>query len=846
MKFPSTKKLLTSVRKLLASAKKLLLVWGFVLVCGILSFTSAIVSASDLPKQVVQSISSEHHAPLAYNKDKPGVINVAQAVSEQANQAFTLIVSLLTPASDLVTGDVGARFEAVFGRAGNDTIYAYDPGANNNQNQNIDFLFGDLFDNSPEEFEIILNIQNTQQGGNPLLILDRNIASVGIDRFVLGDELQPYYASSDPATLGTTNLLGLNEFALLYDFSFAQDIIQLNGKPEDYRLVDANGLRVEGIQQPFSGKALFSLQQGLPDLIAYVVAKPGVTLNLNSNYFQYVGTKPQQRPGTRKIGQFGTTGVDLGLGAATDPSGNVYLAGSTSGPLQGPNQGLTDGWIAKYDSNGTQLWGKQIGSSGSDSAYNIVTDQAGNLYVTGGTSGNLFSSKQSRDQDGWVAKYDTNGNQLWAKQFGANLFGGFATNSFGLDVDAAGNVYLSGLAIKDNTRTDIFNFNVQDDSWVIKFDSNGNQQWFTQIGSFFFDESYDLAVDQNGNTYVSGWTQGLLTESDPARSLLKYDAWLTKVNPSGQVEWTRQFGSANQGLDFAWSVDTDSKGNAYVTGWTTANINTQTSTPVTPPVTSPTSYDAWLSKFSPDGTQVWIKQFGSPDDDGTFQSKMQIDSQDNIFLTGYTNGRLGKGQRDANYSAWVAKFDTEGTNNWIQQFGRRSKLDYGTAIAVGNANQLYATGFTNFVSKNNGTNSGAVDAWLAQLDVTSGRLQRFSTTSTADSTARVSALSTASSDVVSTDVPDAIPTTDVKNKIVTDERLPKGDFRINPAEGVNPISPANSNSRAASSPSASGNTTLNYGQILTNLSTVFDPNAKNSFPRALSNAVNNGNIKVSP
>ena len=98
---------------------------------------------------------------------------------------FDFPVALLTPASDLVTGSLSAEFEGVFGRAGNDTIYAYDPGTSNGKDQNIDFLFGDLFDNSQEEFEIILNLQD--ENGNLFLILERDIPSVGRDRFVIGD-----------------------------------------------------------------------------------------------------------------------------------------------------------------------------------------------------------------------------------------------------------------------------------------------------------------------------------------------------------------------------------------------------------------------------------------------------------------------------------------------------------------------------------------------------------------------------------------------------------------------------------------------------------------------------------
>jgi hypothetical protein len=735
---------------------------------------------------------------------------------------FNLIVSLFTPGSDLATGDPNAEFEAVFARAGNDVIYAYDPGANNNEKRNIDFLFGDIFDNSQAEYEIIVNIQNTQQGGNPLLILDRNIPSIGADRFVLGDENRPYYTDNSGLSdsLIKKNFLGLNEFAVIYDFSPAQDTIQLNGKPGDYRIVEINGLKVEGIAQPFSGEAIFSLQQGKPDLVAYVISKPEVDLNLNDKYFKFVGNKPQTKPSIKKVSQLGTTGIDFSLAAATDSSGNVYITGSTSGALEGTNKGSTDVWVAKYDNKGKQSWLKQIGSAGAESAYAVVTDSQGNFYLAGLTGGDLFSPKESETQDAWVAKYDSSGNVLWSKQIGVKSTGGYANSAFGLDVDKAGNVYISGLAIKENTRRDIFNFNVQDDSWVTKLDSNGNQQWFREVGSFFFDECYDVAVDNAGNSYLTGWTQGLVKESDPSRQLSKYDAWLTKVNPTGEVQWTQQFGSKNEGLDFAWAVDTDSKGNIYTTGWTTGELGIKDQKS-----SKSESYDIWLTKFSPDGTQQWAKQFGSKGDDGTFLSDMEIDSKDNIFLTGYTNDKLGKGTKDSSYNAWVAKFDTEGSNKWIQQFGSKSNLDYPTGLSVDSSDKLYVTGFTEgfLGSSSTGANGAGVDGWLAELDANKGNLKKFTGNA---------------KNVISVQNPSAIPVTDVSTELVTDEKLPTGDNRINPAAGIS-INSTSTNSTLARS--ASTNTTLNYGQIVSGLAGAFDSNVKNSFNTVLSEGVASGN-----
>ncbi|MEM7760415.1 MAG: SBBP repeat-containing protein, partial [Cyanobacteria bacterium P01_A01_bin.40] len=515
---------------------------------------------------------------------------------------FDLFVALLTPASDLVGGDPGSETQGIFARAGNDTIYGYDPGINNNENPKVDVLVGDLFDNSPEEFQIIVDIQE----GNPLAILDRGKPpSVGADRFVLGDEIQPYYTTFDPISLVGDNLLGINQFAVLYDFDPEQDIIQLNGKKNDYELLEVNGLVVEGIDQPFFGEAIFSLQQGAPDLVGYVISTPEVDLDLDKNYFEFVGDKPEDKPDEKKIGQLGTTGIDQALGVATDGDGNVYIAGSTSGPLGGANQGSSDAWVARYNSNGNQtlLQQSNISTPSGDIANAVATDDNGNYYLAG-----------SRGSNAWVAKYNNSGQEQWSNL--VSLPGAFTTSGFGLDIDGEGNVYLSGLGIKENPDRATFDFAVEDDAWIAKFDTGGTRQWLTPIDTPFFNENYDLAVDEAGNSYAVGWTQGLVEESDPSRDLLKYDVWISKQDTNGNIEWIQQLGSADEGLEFAWGVDTDSQGNIYVTGWTTGALGTQDKE-----FEKSESYDVFLAKFAPELDQdgnslLWAKQIGSQGDDG--------------------------------------------------------------------------------------------------------------------------------------------------------------------------------------------------------------------------------------
>jgi Ca2+-binding RTX toxin-like protein len=720
----------------------------------------------------------------------------------------TFSFELFTPASDLVTGVDGVDFDLVFARGGNDVIYAYDPIAEANKSGiNIDILFGDLFDNTAAEYQVLLDIQGTdQKPGDLFAILNANIPSVGKDRFVLGDELQPYYTASNPFSLLTTNPFGFNDFSLIYDFVPGQDTIQLNGKKDDYALIKVENLAI----QPgavFSGYGLFSLQTGLPDLVSMIVAKPEVNLSLKDKSFQFVGTKPKTNPQDKKIGQFGTTGLDFGSSVTVDSKGNTYVVGSTSGSLFGPNQGSSDVWVTRYDSTGKQTLALQLGSSGGENAYKIVTDKDGNFYLAGSTGGSFVAGKQSSGgTDAWVAKYKPNGERIWGRQFGGNTTSadplasgnfGISNSAFGLQVDDGSNVYLSGLTILENTKfipgtnQPFLNFSAEDDSWVLKLDSSGNQQWLTKIKdpnapyplsiTPFFDESYDLTVDKKtGASYLSGWSQGLVKESDPGRDLLKYDAWLSKVNPDGSIAWTQQFGSKDQGLDFAWANAVDSQGNIYVTGWTTGTVGSQ----------KYGSYDVWLTKFDTLGNQLWAKQIGTKGDDGQFQSDIVIDAYDNIFVSGYTNNKLGSGSSDAAGNAWVGRFDTNGNNQWIQLVGVKDKADYATSLAVNNAGQVVVTGFTEgFLGsgQNYQAQGTAVDAWVAQLSISDGKLQNFVGNT---------------GNIVTINNPVSLPSIDITGSLVTADKLPNGDNVIKPSGGA-----------------------VNYGKILNGFNSALDPNS---------------------
>jgi hypothetical protein len=139
------------------------------------------------------------------------------------------------------------------------------------------------------------------------------------------------------------------------------------------------------------------------------------------------------------IRQFGTSAADLARGAAPDAAGGVYLCGVTYGDLGGSSSGGDDAWLVRYDSAGNQTWVRQFGSSAGDVAYDAASDGSGGVYLSGYTNGSL-GGPNAGDFDAFVARYDSGGNQTWIRQFGSSG----ADLAYEVSTDGAGGVYVSG------------------------------------------------------------------------------------------------------------------------------------------------------------------------------------------------------------------------------------------------------------------------------------------------------------------------------------------------------------------------------------------------------------------
>jgi hypothetical protein len=295
----------------------------------------------------------------------------------------------------------------------------------------------------------------------------------------------------------------------------------------------------------------------------------------------------------------GTNGNDQSQGVITDGSGNMYIAGFTPGNLDGQtNAGDYDAFVTKYDTAGNRQWTRLVGTSQSDQAWDIASDNAGNVFVTGNTFANSFDGQTSNgNEEVFITKYDSSGVRLWSRLLGTIN----ADESNAITCDQAGNVYVAG----DTTGTFPGQPHTGDfgDPFVAKYDTNGSLQWVRQFGtSQCCEGATDVATDALGNAYVTG---NVLSSMDGQPFQGGFvDAFVVKFDSAGARQWTRLLGT-NQGED-GYSISADGVGNVYVAGDTRGNLGGQTNAG---------NGDAFVTKYDTTGTYQWTRLLGTSGQD---------------------------------------------------------------------------------------------------------------------------------------------------------------------------------------------------------------------------------------
>ncbi len=416
----------------------------------------------------------------------------------------------------------------------------------------------------------------------------------------------------------------------------------------------------------------------------------------------------------------GGNGNNLSRAVAVSADHSVFTAGYyTASYSYGTsfliNSGGSDIFVAKTGANGTALWAKRAGSTGTDEAYALALDDAGNILVTGFFRETVAFGASTLTSAGYsdifVAKLSPTGSWLWAARAG----GDSNDSGWGISLDDAGNVYITGFfddsadfgasTLVSNGAADIF---------VAKLNSSGTWQWARKLGSSTADYGKAICTDGSGTSVVTGYFSGTLSVGTVAVLFCAggSDIFVAKLNSSGTWIWAKRAGGST--TDYGNAIDLDSAGNCYIAGSFigTASFGSDT-------LTSAGNSDAYVAKLNGNGTWLWARGGGGTGIDTA--NDVSVEATDHVYAAGNFSGTASFGPTTitsaGSADAFAVKLHDNGSWHWVKR-GGDTQGDYAQGIKMDDQKSVYLTGFF-YGSATFGTttlaSSDSSDVFIAKL-----------------------------------------------------------------------------------------------------------------------------------
>ena len=317
-------------------------------------------------------------------------------------------------------------------------------------------------------------------------------------------------------------------------------------------------------------------------------------------------------------------------------------------------------WIAGLFAQAPDtLWTKTFGGIDRDQGWSVIETSDSGFAVLGWTE-----SMGAGNLDVYLVKTDQNGNYLWHQTFG-------------------GSSYEEGRSILETTDKGFIIVGLtqsygagNNDVYLIKTDSLGNEDWSRTIGGTGDDRGYDVQITTDGGYIITGYTYSYGSGSA--------DVYLIKTNSNGNVTWQYPFGLS--GPDRGWSVKEVSDG--YVIAGNTESFGQ--------------GLDVYLVKTNLSGDSLWAKHYGGSGSDRAHWLDVTYDGR--YIIVGYV-GSFGVSYTDV----WLLKTYANGDTMWTKFYGGlgwdagytvRETVDRGYIIA----GYTYSTG------------AGGADVYLIRTD----------------------------------------------------------------------------------------------------------------------------------
>lgn len=332
------------------------------------------------------------------------------------------------------------------------------------------------------------------------------------------------------------------------------------------------------------------------------------------------------------------------------------LSKSDDAPLHHPSG--EDAYVVKFDANGQVQWQKCYGGSLNEEAFQIIQTQDGGYAVaTTAESSDGDVPPHAGGRDAWIVKLNDTGKVMWTRVFG------------GPDWDQA-----EGIVERKDTSLIFCGYNrstagevsghhgglvENDDGWLVKLNSpNGASDFEHFLGGSRRDQLQCIIETRDGGLAAAGLTSSFDYDlSGASRADTFLNLWVTKIDASGQLVWSKQYGGSDD--DWANSIQQTADGGFVVAGAAFSSEGEVSG--------QHGNGDGWVLKLDSVGTMMWQSCLGGSNRDGIRGIVQDQDGGYTAVGTSMSFNDTGGGH--GNLDGWILKLDTAGRELWQKLIG---------------------------------------------------------------------------------------------------------------------------------------------------------------------------------
>lgn len=349
---------------------------------------------------------------------------------------------------------------------------------------------------------------------------------------------------------------------------------------------------------------------------------------------------------------------------------------------------------------------KSFGGSNDDEANDIINTSDGGFMVIGSStsSDGLIQNKMGLESDIILMKFDSDKSIEWVKNYGGSKDD---RGQSVVEVSGIGYALLGYSMSNDGDASSNEGFH---DNWVILIDSKGDIIWEKSYGFSGHDHAYNIIKTKDGNLFFNGFldvtaSRGLGSTKKVGKSIKHGvgEFWCHKIDLGGNILWRKYFGGTNNDRSYD-SVET-SDGDFLIVGSSESNDID---------ISSPKgSYDIWVIKLSSNGDLLWERSYGGSKYETANSIIQSADKKIHILGSTLSNDKNISFQMGSS-DFWLLTIDSDGNLLSEQTFGG-SNFDKGKKIEIDSKDNLWLTGYSRSIDFDFSFNNGKNDAVLIQL-----------------------------------------------------------------------------------------------------------------------------------